>query len=295
MGALAAVLPGTSAASGCADRAAYPGEGAPHETLAQWMAYGASVAGLPGELPVMAALVESNLTNLDGGDADAVGYFAIRKSIWDNGPYAGFPTNPPLQLQWFVDQATAVQQQRIAAGKPLDPNSYGEWVADVERPAEQFRGRYQLRLDEARELIGPPCIDPAPGGGGDPEPTPPSGDPPVLDVVAPALRLARPNASKALATHRFAVVAGCPTEACTLQARGSVSLPGAARVYRVKSVKRTSAAGASVALRLPLGRALRRAARRAIADGRRVRMRISVVATDTGGNVSSAARTIRLR
>jgi hypothetical protein len=23
----------------------------------------------------------------------------------------------------------------------------------VERPAEQFRGRYQLRLDEARELL----------------------------------------------------------------------------------------------------------------------------------------------
>jgi hypothetical protein len=30
-----------------------------------------------------------------------------------------------------------------------------EWIADAERPAEQFRGRYQLRLEEARSLIAP--------------------------------------------------------------------------------------------------------------------------------------------
>jgi len=27
-------------------------------------------------------------------------------------------------------------------------------VADIERPAAQYRGRYQLRLDEARQLLG---------------------------------------------------------------------------------------------------------------------------------------------
>jgi hypothetical protein len=31
---------------------------------------------------------------------------------------------------------------------------YGEWIADIERPATQFRGRYQLRLEEARKLLG---------------------------------------------------------------------------------------------------------------------------------------------
>ncbi len=34
-----------------------------------------------------------------------------------------------------------------------DPHQYGEWIADVERPAEQYRGRYQLRLDEAQALL----------------------------------------------------------------------------------------------------------------------------------------------
>ena len=34
-----------------------------------------------------------------------------------------------------------------------DPSKWGEWIADVERPAEQYRGRYQLRLGEARGLL----------------------------------------------------------------------------------------------------------------------------------------------
>jgi hypothetical protein len=35
-----------------------------------------------------------------------------------------------------------------------DPSAWGEWIADVERPAEEYRGRYQLRLSEARGLLG---------------------------------------------------------------------------------------------------------------------------------------------
>ena len=45
--------------------------------------------GLPGELPVMAALVESGLSNLDYGDADSVGFFQMRVGIWNTGASAG--------------------------------------------------------------------------------------------------------------------------------------------------------------------------------------------------------------
>ena len=40
-------------------------------------------AGLPPELPVMAALVESGVRNLNYGDADSVGFFQMRPSIWN--------------------------------------------------------------------------------------------------------------------------------------------------------------------------------------------------------------------
>ncbi len=69
-------------------------------------------------------------------------------------PYAGYQDSPELQLQWFLDKAEAVKAARVADGLPVDdPKSYGEWIADVERPAEQYRGRYQLRLEEARALL----------------------------------------------------------------------------------------------------------------------------------------------
>ena len=136
----------------------YPGDDAPKEALAKWMASTALRARLPAELPVMAALVESGLQNSSFGDADAVGYFQMRVSIWNAGAYAGFAEDPELQLQWFIDQALLVEQQRVADGASIaellnDDQGYGDWIADVERPAEQFRGRYQLRLDEARGLI----------------------------------------------------------------------------------------------------------------------------------------------
>ena len=35
-----------------------------------------------------------------------------------------------------------------------DPCSFGEWIADVERPAAQYRYKYQLQLGEARKLLG---------------------------------------------------------------------------------------------------------------------------------------------
>jgi hypothetical protein len=133
---------------------AYPGAGASKEQLAGWMAARAQARGLPGELPVMAALVESGLSDLGYGDADSVGFFQMRTGIWNSGPYAGYPDDPELQLDWFLDQAEAAMKQRVARGLPVDdPSRFGEWIADIERPAEQYRGRYQLRLGDARDLL----------------------------------------------------------------------------------------------------------------------------------------------
>jgi NlpC/P60 family len=143
----------------------------------------------------MASLVESGMRNLGDGDADSVGYFQMRVGIWNQGDYAGYPERPELQLKWFLDHAEAVKRQRMAAGKSVDdPESYGEWIADIERPAAQYRGRYQLRLGDARDLLrqgvesgrepgghgaGVPVEPVVEGGGGD-------GGPLALTAVAEA-------------------------------------------------------------------------------------------------------------
>ena len=131
--------------------------------IAAWMGREAEKRGLPKQLPVMASLVESGVNNLHFGDADSVGFFQMRVGIWNKGEYAGFPDKPELQVKWFLDQAEAVKKQRIAAGKSVtDPNQFGDWIADVERPAEQYRGRYGLRLGEANGLLGQAAATPAP-------------------------------------------------------------------------------------------------------------------------------------
>ena len=158
----AAVQPHVAAgAEDCDAPVAYPGDAAPSSAIAVWMAHGARARGIPGELPVMGALVASGLKNLSTGDADEKGFFGMREGIWNQGQYAGFPDHPELQLMWFIDHALSVRTTRIAAGDAdfgLDPWSWGEWIADVLRPAEQFRGQYQPKLGEAQQLIGPDCL-----------------------------------------------------------------------------------------------------------------------------------------
>ncbi len=154
----AAAVPGAPVADIAAVAAAapdvYPGDSAPREQIAAWMAGQAEKRGLPPELPLMASLVESGMKNVNFGDADSVGFFQMRVGIWNQGDYAGFPDKPELQVKWFLDNAESVKKARIASGKPIDdPNSYGDWIADVERPAEQYRGRYQTKLAEAQDLL----------------------------------------------------------------------------------------------------------------------------------------------
>ena len=166
----AAGVPGAAAATptpgGAADVAAaaapagggsgaYPGDNASKAAIAKWMGDLAEKRGLPRQLPVMASLVESGVKNLNYGDADSVGFFQMRVGIWNQGAYKGFPEDPELQVKWFLDTAEQVKKQRVAAGKSIsDPKQFGEWIADVERPAAQYRGRYQLRLGEADGLLG---------------------------------------------------------------------------------------------------------------------------------------------
>jgi cell wall-associated NlpC family hydrolase len=139
----------------------YPGDQATPQQLAAWMGARAQQAGLPPELPVMAALTESGLRNLAYGDRDSVGFFQMRLGIWDEGPYAGYPDHPDLQIQWFIDHALAVRSQAPALAQ--SPNTWGEWVADVEQPAAEYRYRYQLQFDTAQALLRGADLTPTAG------------------------------------------------------------------------------------------------------------------------------------
>jgi hypothetical protein len=315
----------------------YPGDAAAREAIAGWMAGGATAAGLPGELPVMAALVESSLQNLPAGTpgaGDSVGYFQMRTSIWDSGAYAGFATQPDLQLRWFTDTAAQVRAARIARGAPdpaADETAWGEWIADVERPAAQYRGRYQLRLAEARALLAacgvagvptpPGPVPVAPGGGGMPPgagAVPPSAGgvpgaaspgttgaaPPGTTGAAPpgttpgtggpALRVGGASRQRPLARRAILVGVRCPSQRCTANATVTLSLPGAAQPLRLFAKPVRLSAGRLGSLRIALGASARTALQRALRTRSPLRATVRVTVAGDDGRRTTRTRSVTI-
>ena len=131
----------------------YPGDDAPKDAIAQWMGAQAQAAGYPAELPVMAAIVESGVTNHQGDSSDgggSRGFFQMRRSVYE-AQYHKFWTKPTEQMRWFLDQAKSLD-----GGAPpatASAKSYGDFVARIERPLESLRYKYAETFEQAKALL----------------------------------------------------------------------------------------------------------------------------------------------
>jgi hypothetical protein len=247
--------------------AVYPGDDAARERIARWMARGAADRGLPHELPVMAAIVESGLRNLSG-DSYA-GFFGMHESL-NSGDYRGFPHNPDLQLRWFTDTARLVRQRRVAQGRPdpaKDPATYGSWIADVERPAREYRSRYQTHLAEARELIAGKCAAPT-----------------ADDTTPPRLELRIARRQHPLATRGIVVQARCPDNDCLLGATAAIGT----RTRRTAATEPAERGYTTLTVRIA------RSARRDLRAGHTLRADVTVIAADQAANPTARRRLVTL-
>jgi hypothetical protein len=271
-----AVFSAPAHAATCGKAVAYPGDSASSAAYANWMANGVSLKKLPGELPVMAGLVESGLKNLNYGDADSVGFFQMRASIWNKGAYAGYLTKPDLQLQWFIDQATAVRSNYIANGK-ADPAAseatYGVWIADIERPASQYRGRYQLRLRDAQKLVADTCPDLQ-----------------GVNVNAPTSHLTIKHKQRPARSGAIAIRVSCPFVACIATGSASFRLPGRRGVVRLSSDTSMIAAGAHKTMKIKVPHSVRESIRTRLPGKATTTARLRVSVAGTNG-----ASTVRIR
>jgi hypothetical protein len=87
---------------------------------------------------VETALVESNASNPSGGDADSAGWRQERRSLYPN------PTNVTASADRFFREAAAVKGKYGTAGA---------LAAAVQRPAAQYRGRYQAVSGKADQIL----------------------------------------------------------------------------------------------------------------------------------------------
>lgn len=274
--ALALLAPRPATAANCTTTIAYPGDDAAGAAIADWMARGAGAEGLPGELPVMAGLVESSLHNLPDSGSGYAGFFQMSTTLFGQGPYAGFERRPELQLKWFTTTAVDVRERRLAAGEPdplRDQRAWGEWIADIERPAERYRGRYQLRLAEARELLATGC-----------GPVTPPDDDELTLWGGTSQQLGR----------RLRVALVCATT-CDATVTGTLRLPAIGRRYELEpDAGSDPIGGAKIKFVLEVPGTARRAARRALRRDEPVRATIDVSAVDPDGVEQSGRRIIQL-
>jgi hypothetical protein len=112
------------------------------------------------------------------------------------------------------------------------------------------------------------------------------------DTTPPLVALGGPSKQKAGQT--VAVVVACVNEACLVGATGTVNVPGAARVYRLRRAAAVIARGGKETVRLKVPKRVRRAIRRALRNRKRVRANVIVTVRDGAGNAIAKTRRIRL-
>jgi len=244
----------------------YPGDDATEVRIARWMARGAAERGLPRELPVMAGIAESGLQNLKGPLYS--GFFGM-SMVLNSGPYRLFPTRPARQLLWFTDTALRVRQYRLAEGRPDptgDPDAYGIWIADVERPAPENRSGYQQHLAEARRLIAGRCQAAE-----------------KSDIAPPVLRarIARRQRTSIVLSVR------CPAADCVAGATAEITA-GESTATRRAAATDPGEDWATLQVRLSAR------ARRMLARDQAVSALVTAHAADEAANVARVARRVRV-
>lgn len=275
-----AVWSAPAQAATCGQVVPYPGDAASSESFANWMANAAWAKKVPAELPIMAGLVESGLKNLNYGDADSLGFFQMRTSVWNNGQYKGYATHPELQLKWFFDQAASVRANYIA-NKKADPaaseSTYGVWIADLESPAAQYRYKYQLRLGEAKKLIKATCPDLE-----------------GVNVDAPVSNLTIKHKQHPGRSGAIAVRVSCPEVTCVATGSAVFRLPGRKSVVRLASDTYMIPGKGHVTMKLRIPHSIRKRIRSALTGGATTTARLRISVAGTNGAATVRVRKIAL-
>ncbi|MEA2157002.1 MAG: hypothetical protein QOE11_3142 [Solirubrobacteraceae bacterium] len=272
---------------------------------------------------------------LAAGHAYPPPYCLVNLIDW-GWPSAGFlnedsPFAAPEQTLGHWDGTTDAESVNLAQNGVFDPantaigvaDGGGYWIVEyndcsASSVAPAFAGRCGMTTatgDPTAYTPPAPPAPPAPGGaaaGGDvpaagatapvgsapagQAPAGPSPGAPARDVAPPTVTLS--GAARQGPAGPVAVAVTCLSEACTVDARGSVRVPAVrtvrAKTYSLAHVHRSLAKGTRATLRLTLPASARRAIHRALAAGRHVAVSIRLTVADAAGNVTTRTRRIRL-
>jgi len=176
----------------------------------------------------------------------------------------------------------------------LDPD-VTTWTAEDQLPA----GVYYVHL----VAYDPSCPFTCPETFSDVMPLGIPPDPEVHPAAAPFVPKPKPDIAtdfsviKGAATQKAGnlVIRASMLEAGTITAGGTLSIPSAAKVYKLKAVAVSVTAYELAKITVKLPRKALRAARRALKRRRTVRAHLTLTARDAAGNIKTQKRSIKLK
>lgn len=166
----------------------------------------------------------------------------------------------------------------------------GGGVSDPDNNAQNVKALLGkvLRIDPRETSASPP---PPPPPVAPPTPPPP---PAAADTTPPRPLLGGRRVQKLSRRRSVVVSAGC-TEDCRARVFGTISVPGAARVYSLRGRQLTLTAGTRTRVILVIPRSAVRPLRRALARGRSVTALVTLRVRDSAGNSASVLRRFKAR
>jgi virginiamycin B lyase len=166
----------------------------------------------------------------------------------------------------------------------LPPGTYYVHVSAVDPTTCDQLGFCRDEFSPAVVLVVPP----------DPQPQPASSAP--KPAPAPADTVTTFASLKARSSQRVGrlTIQAAMSEAGTITAGGTVSVPRLSKVYRFKTATANAVPGISVTLRLKLPAKKLKAVKRALKARKKLKAKITITATDHAGNKKVERRTIRL-
>jgi hypothetical protein len=148
----------------------------------------------------------------------------------------------------------------------------------------------------AIEFSSPPTLlevrsEPAPLPSAPPAspPSPPASSPP--DTVTSFAALKCPSRQK---VGRLVVLASMPEDG-SITVSGTVSIPNAGKVFKIKSVSVKAVAGQLVTVKIKLSKRALKAARKARRRHRTIKANLTITARDMAGNPKVERRSVKLR
>ena len=233
------------------------------------------------------------IENIGSGAGDFV--LGLSHLIDAPGPGGGFFSR---QLDLAVDDVTLPSAPVAVYQGPLNslnPTSLGTFEAGashtyrvvVSWPASavdssMYGSSMSVQIDwSAGDAGTTPATPPA---------TPPAG-PPV--VSPPRLSVSTATTQKVLKRGSVQASAACD-QACNIVATGSLSVPGAAKSYKLVTAHGSLKAAGRARLKLRLPRSVRKPLRAALKARRKVVAPIVISATGSSGNATRVKRTVRI-